>query len=560
MFGLQKTQTKAVTDITVITCPLPLAPCPCSKHLDLGSQMTRLRIAVLAILFVAPFLILIGIGGYHLWETSYLWVWWPLLAMMGLSYYLAWRWTRRPGMLPRTDIPPPHYWTERDRSAWAKVDAKAKSYEKVTLDQLSTAKHFTDLSLELAVEVGKVYNPDSVDPFDALTLPEVLTCVELAATDLNVMVQKYVPGAHLLRIRDIRRAKQAIGWYKTGQDVYWAGAVLFDPISTGIRYLASRKLLGGLMDRIQNNVILWFHTAFIHELGKYLVELNSGRLKVGVKRYREILALHQEPLPEEPTSQAEDVSEQTITPAVPAKKPITIAVLGSVKAGKSSLVNALLENQSAPVDRLPVPSGVRYDLILPGDQPISLFDTSGYGQEGPGDVDFNEAVEASREADLILLVTPATVPGRKGDVDLLDRLKKWFDGNPHLRMPPVVVVVNQVDLLSPKAEWKPPYNWKDGARPKEANIRECLDVVKEQIGTRAANVIPTCAREGETFGIVDGLVQELVSHLDHARGAAILKAFEAAAAERTVGQVVDQVGNVAQLAWNAVSGYFSKKK
>ena len=35
-------------------------------------------------------------------------------------------------------------------------------------------------------------------------------------------------------------------------------------------------------------------------------------------------------------------------------------------------------------------------------------------------------MEASRDADLILLVTPATSPGRKADVDLLDRLKAWF--------------------------------------------------------------------------------------------------------------------------------------
>lgn len=538
-----------------------LAPCPLSLALCIsGDSMTRLRVIVLVILFLLPFVVLLGIGGYHLWEHSYLWVWWPLLACMGLSYFLAWRWTRKQGLLPPTDTPPPEYWTERDKIAWEKVNAKAKSFEKVTLDQLSTAKHFTDLSLELAVEVGKVYNPDSDDPFDALTLPEVLTCMELAATELNIMVQKYIPGVHLLRIRDVRRAKKAYGWYKTGQDVYWAGAALFDPISAGLRYLASRKALGGLMDRIQSNVLLWFHTAFIHELGRYLIELNSGRLKVGAKQYREILAAHQEPPADDPAKRPTDTTPEATETTAPATKTITIAVLGPVKAGKSSLVNALLEKQSAPVDRLPVASGIHYDLILPGGQPISLFDTSGYGADGPSDADYAAAIEASRDADLILLVTPATVPGRKSDVDLLDHLKDWFDGKPHLRMPPVVVVVNQVDLLSPKAEWKPPYNWMDGTRPKEANIRECLGVVKEQVGTRAATIIPTCARHGETFGIVDGLVEAMVSHLDHARGAAILKAFEAASSERAVGQVVDQVGNVAQLAWDALSGFFSKKK
>src|SRR5579872_6764210 len=198
--------------------------------------MTRLRLILLAVLFFLPFLAILVIGGIQI-TRNYAWLWWPLIAVMGITYFLAWRWTRKQGILPPTDTPPPEYWTERDRTAWGIVDAKAKSFEKVTLDQLSTAKHFTDLSLSLAVDVCKVYNPESEDPFDALTLPEVLTCMELAATDLNVLVQKYVPGVHLLRMRDVRRAKQAYGWYKTGSDVYWAGAALIDPISAGLRYL-----------------------------------------------------------------------------------------------------------------------------------------------------------------------------------------------------------------------------------------------------------------------------------------------------------------------------------
>jgi predicted GTPase len=525
--------------------------------------MTRTRLIVLAIMFILPFLVLMGLGGYHLWATNHLWVWWPLLACMALSYLVAWRWTRRDHLLPPAETQIPGYWTERDKTAWAMVDTKAKSFEKVTLEQISNAKHFMDLSLELAVEVGKVYNPESEDPFDTLTLPEVLACVELASSDINVIVQKYVPGIHLVRIRDVRRAQKAYGWYKTGQDVYWAGAAIFDPITTGLRYLASRQMIGGLMDRIQSNVILWFHTLYINELGRYLIELNSGRLKVGVKRYREILAAHQAPPEEQTPPQPPGAAAEAVQPVVvppPAVKPITLAVLGPVKAGKSSLVNALLKKQTAIVDRLPVPAGLRYDFTLPNGPRVTLYDTSGYGEAGPGDADFAAAAEASRDADLILLVTPALVPGRKSDVDLLDRLKTWFAGNPRLRMPPVVVVVNQIDLLSPKAEWKPPYNWLGGQRPKEVNMRECLGVVKEQFGDRADSFIPTCAREGETFGIEDGIVPAIVSHLDSARGTAILKAFEAAMGERAIGQVVDQVGNVASLAWNAVSGLLGRKK
>ena len=102
-------------------------------------------------------------------------------------------------------------------------------------------------------------------------------------------------------------------------------------------------------------------------------------------------------------------------------------------------MNALLGRNAAQVDRLPVAAGIRYDYTLPSGQPVSILDTSGYGQDGPSDEDFAAAVEASRDADLIVLVTQATNPGRQPDVDLLDRLRAWFASKPHLKMPPVVV-------------------------------------------------------------------------------------------------------------------------
>jgi predicted GTPase len=497
--------------------------------------MSKARIAVVVVLFLAPFGFLAGVGSYHLWATDWLfWAWWPMFVSFGLAYLLAWRWTRANKILPPTDTPPPNYWTERDKAAWEKVLTKAKSFDKVTTEQLTDARHYSDLALDLAGQVAEVYNPGAAGPFEHLTIPEVLACVELAAADLDELVQKYVPGVHMLRVRDYKTARKAADWYKVGQNVYWAGAFVFNPIQVGLRWAASRYGLGSLLDKLQGNILLWFHTAFVHQLGRYLVELNSGRLKVGVKRYREILAAHQEPpvQTEPPPPAGTEGSTAPDSPAVaelpPAAKPVEVAVLGAVKAGKSSLVNALLGQQSATVDTLPVPHiGIRYQVRTPEGHPLSVLDTAGYGQEGPNEAEFAAAVEAARDADLILLVTPATNPGRGPDVGLLDRLKAWFAERPQLNMPPVVVVVNQVDLLSPKAEWSPPYDWRAGGRPKEANIRECVAAVREQVGPRAVEVIPVCGRQGEAWGITDGLVPAMAVHLDAARGSAVLKMFHA---------------------------------
>jgi predicted GTPase len=232
-------------------------------------------------------------------------------------------------------------------------------------------------------------------------------------------------------------------------------------------------------------------------------------------------------------------------------KPIGIAVLGAVKAGKSSLVNAMLRAPAATVDTLPVPHiGMRYNMTLAGGQPVSVLDTAGYGQDGPNETEFAAAAQASQEADLILLVTQATNPGRKADIELLDGLKFYFAERPHLKLPPVVVVVNQIDLLSPKSEWSPPYNWQTGTRPKEANIREAVAAVKEQVGTRAVAVIPVCARTGETFGIVEGLVPVIAVNLDPARGTAVLRAFEAEGAADQFKRLGSQVVEGAKKAWD----------
>ena len=480
--------------------------------------MSKGRIPVLVVLFLAPWLFLAGVGSYHLWDRGWLFTaWWPMFLAFGLAYLLAWRWTRGRKLLPTTEIPPANYWTDRDKQAWTLADAKAKSYSAITTAQLSDPRHYTDVALDLAEKIAKVYDPNGLTPFDHLTLPEALACAELAAADLAKIVNEQIPGSHLVRVRDLRTAKKATEYYRMGQNAMWLGSVIMNPLQSGTRWAASRFGLDTLFEKLQGDVLLWFHTAFIHQLGHYLIEMNSGRLKVGVKRYREILA--QNGVPE--TTPAAPTPASTSAP-----KPVAIAVLGPVKAGKSSLVNALVGQPAALVDALPVPHvGIRYQVKFAGGQLLSLLDTAGYGQDGANEAEFAAAAESARDADLVLFVTSATNPGRKSDVDLLDRLAAWFAERPQLKQPPVLAAVNQIDLLSPKAEWSPPYEWRTGTRPKEATIRDCLAAVGEQLGSRVAGVVPVCARLGETAGIAEDLVPAMAALLDDARGAGMLRAF-----------------------------------
>ncbi len=76
--------------------------------------------------------------------------------------------------------------------------------------------------------------------------------------------------------------------YKTASNAYWLGAVLLDPISSGLRYAATKAGLTRPLTLFQQDLVSWFHAAYVHRLGHYLIDLYSGRLKVGASRYREL--------------------------------------------------------------------------------------------------------------------------------------------------------------------------------------------------------------------------------------------------------------------------------
>src|SRR5262249_51258562 len=151
------------------------------------------------------------------------------------------------------------------------------------------------------------------------------TVIELAAQDMARLVDQYVPGGHLLTVNDLRLARKVPDWYQSASNVYWLIAALFNPLQTGLRYAASQVGLSQPWQQLQNNLVIWLYTAYVHRVGTYLVELNSGRLRIGVRRYRELLERRDGPPQATPV---EDV------------KRVTITLMGQVKAGKSSLVNA----------------------------------------------------------------------------------------------------------------------------------------------------------------------------------------------------------------------------
>jgi tRNA modification GTPase len=118
---------------------------------------------------------------------------------------------------------------------------------------------------------------------------------------------------------------------------------------------------------------------------------------------------------------------------------LTLAIVGRVNAGKSSLFNRIVERERAIVTALP---GTTRDLVTErvslGGIPVELVDTAGLREteDEAEQIGIRKSREALADADIVLLVLDATETPLPDELELLRSLE-------HRR---AIAVVNKIDL------------------------------------------------------------------------------------------------------------------
>jgi hypothetical protein len=506
--------------------------------------MSRWRIAVIVTLILIPFLAFALLGSYFLWlEGLSMWVWWPLFLVMAAGYFLAWYWQRQKKLLPVVDFTPSLEWTARDLDAWKLVEARAQAAAKLAPDKFVDIQFYFQTAQEMALELARFYNPKAADPVSNVTIPEILAVIEFATHDLAEMVDHYLPAGNLLTIQNWRQAKKMVDWYPAFNAVYWIVSAVISPVSTAQKYLASQIGVTTPFRALQENALAFFYTAFVQRLGTYLVELHSGRLKVGATRYLELKKQFARKQVEELEKVKAGVEAERVTQ-------VAITVIGQVKAGKSSLINALLGEQRAKTDVLPMTAEItRYELQLP-DVPTRLviFDSVGYGHTGPKADQVKATRDAVQKSDLVLLALHARNPARQADLDMLKALEDWHKQRPSLKKPAILGVLTHIDLLSPAMEWAPPYDWHQPQRPKEEQIAQAAAAAREQLSGHLAELAAVCVAEGKVFGVQEELLPLMVRELDEAHAVAFVRCVQA---EANTGKALKVVKQLLRLAMQA---------
>jgi len=527
------------------------------------------RSMVIGCFLMLPVLFYTGLGIYALWQTNLLWWSWIFLPVCWVLAWMVGKLWPEKNQMDGDSIPNAEHWTNRDQQAAEVVGQHQVQVGQLTADQLTDPHFYIDDIKSLAMKLALHYHPGSTDPYSSLKVPEVMAAIRLAVEDLEDVVMTSIPGSQVLTIGQWTSLQKAPKWIKQAQDSVWFTSILLNPANL-VRYYTSKWTVDPLAQQIQSDILVTLYLRFMRQVGFYLIEMNSGRLRGGADRYRQHFGkmdrrgiangatgkgASEKDLDGRYSRDREDGGEGNaqgnVFPDSPHRnsqsiefKDVSIALVGQVSSGKSSLINALMGQQVAVSDVLPSTREVqRYTLKLSddhrvgggnlGDARIDLLDTPGYGESGASDSQVRQIHEALAMADAVLLVLDSHTPAKKADQATLQRLLAIYDANPSLKMPPMIAVVTHVDLLSPVLQWNPPYNWKHPVQPKEQAIFQVVQYTEEVFGGKQYHqalraVAPVCsdADPKRQWGILENVMPALSSVLPGAQAAAILRAYE----------------------------------
>lgn len=523
------------------------------------------RTCVMILLWLLPLLIYIAIGVVALYQTGWLIFMAWTLPLMWLAAWLVGRYWQPPKLENSRivePLTPQQFWTAQDNAALDIVEKFRRGLPDIDRNSVADPNRYISDAQALSQLLAEHYysRPGGASNYGRtragaayrpLTIVEILSVIHLSVEDLEGWMLESVPGSNLITIGQIEQIPTIVRAIDVGQKIFFLATSIVNPAKL-MTYPLWRNA-GRVTVEIQNEAMRTFYQHYLRQVSFYLIEMYSGRLRGGSKEYRQKFgrmstAAHMAAGDTELLVESEAVDT-------------TIAVMGQVKAGKSSLINALMRDTVAEVSVMPKTRQVqRYELKL--DVPskasdsqhvLTLLDTPGYDEADISRQQRNEIRQAVEMADILVLVISASSPAKDADVEMVRELQSYYREHAHLKPPPILAVLTHIDQLRPVKEWSPPYDWRHPQQPKEKSIADAVAYTRELLGSALVDVTCVCTVSSEPIDstISDEVVPLLMTQLSHGHAAAVLKAFYRGLSKRRYEQLTEQLTGLIKTFWSA---------
>ncbi len=486
------------------------------RSVNVPIRLGRWRLLLLLACFAVPVLGFGIVGALWLYERS--WLGWAS-AVLVLGQTLALFFVRRglrgeQAVLPPPSGQPPPEASPREEAAWGLVQEYQARVDQNEL-VLSSSEQVLALGQEIVGRVAAFYRPDEKDPLLAVPVPLLLRAIEETARDL-AEVTASLPFAHRITISTIMRGYDFSQQLQPAYDLYRLYQMLsplLNPQSGVLRLLVTDRLF----DLTKATVSQWLLRWYVDRVGYHAISLYSGKLLL-TRRGENLTPL-------QPATAAELAQAETEAEAI---EPLHVLILGQVKAGKSSLVNALLGTMCAATDSVPTTTQVTPYVLeqIAGEGRIVLQDMGGYEDPSAPPERKVQALEAAIRADVVILVASAVNAARAPDRQLLEEFRAHFAVHLELRPPPVFVALSHIDLLRPPLEWSPPYNVATPDTPKAHSIRGALDAVAADLQVAPERIVPLCLLPERIYNVEDALLPLLIQLIPEAKRVLLLRSMK----------------------------------
>lgn len=443
----------------------------------------------------ACFALLPGLGLLWLWQQDWLLAWiissGLLIALVSVLRLL--RADAAPSLAVRPAGGGASSAEIQAREAIAGLVAKASAEDLASRDSV-------DRLLRATVNaVAEAYSPGDEAAMLNFTVPEALSMTEQIARRLRLRIRDEFPVLRHLRLSWAAKSSGLIGRGLVparGLATAWRIMRWADPLGAMVAEVRSLLIEQGInvLGREARAVLA---AVLVRELGEVCIELYSGAYRAPVDH---------------------------LPAAMPSRErgpgaPLRLLVVGQRNSGKSSLINAMLGRQAAPVGLTRATS--EWTVY-----PVQARPPDSHGREQPGPISNarqpvapvveslaveslelveappfgaladREWIEQCRRADLILWVASAHRADRGADRRALKRMRQSTMADPHLRPVPLVLVLTHADRLEPPLEWQPPYDYLAGRRAKERSMARAMHAAATALDVDLARVVMLAFSDG----------------------------------------------------------------
>jgi predicted GTPase len=490
----------------------------------------------IGVVFLLPWLALIGVGGYWLWQHDWLYYAVGILSANFALVYLLIRWSNQPNkptiFEPIVTTGNPN-WSALGHAAWAELEGINAHWQNET-DVLTNSSKVLALSNEVLTKMARHFHPDATHPILEFPLPYLLKLVTLVCNDIQHEVLDKIPGSHAIKVGDLLRAKQAVETLNKFKSLFNVGNWLFNWPGAAMAK-ARGILLSKGVNTVANELSQHLIRAYIDKLGYYAIELYSGQISLDDNS---------------PTERLSPKSEQNLSAIAEREQhtePLRLLLIGQVSSGKSSLINALIGEMKCAASPLPTTSNITAHLLeREGLQQVILLDTPGYGGLTPPHASMQLKNELNK-VDVILLVCNASHASRAEDAKQLDSIRQYFQTEcTNQALPVIIAVVTHIDRLRPLQEWQPPYNILSPDNTKASNIQHVCVAIAQELALPVTSLVPVClAADKPVYNIEEGLMTLIQQELKAVQQVYYLRCLRFQQAENSWQQWRKQLLNTA---------------